>query len=280
MNTSLSDDEFDGLLADDERQDEKTYMQRIASMPRWKGKPWQLRELFIFHPALQCACLFANVIGLAIIAFSFSFVLPAIRNTGNQCELPTDSLLEHKIGWRTITWEDQPRYVGADPDGLDTSHLNIWSEIYPSSWIWVHEPAKYGYGGGVKLADYAVHPSEFEETTEGFAISVMHQVHCVAELKRSLIHYRRDGLTTIPDEHLDHCVEYLRQAVMCHADMTLERPENMTFPQGSTGWGDMHRCRNWDDVLKTIQDHSIGWVDNGREKGWKKRKFVDGKFHL
>ena len=44
------------------------------------------------------------------------------------------------------------------------------------------EPAKHGYGGGVKLVDYAVHPSDFEETTEGFAISVMHQMHCVVSI--------------------------------------------------------------------------------------------------
>jgi hypothetical protein len=34
----------------------------------------------------------------------------------------------------------------------------------------------------VKLVDHAVHPSEFEETTEGFSVSVMHQVHCVVSM--------------------------------------------------------------------------------------------------
>jgi hypothetical protein len=96
MNTSLSDDEFDGLLADDNLKNEKTYLQRIPkiSLPRWQSKSWNVRELFLLHPGFQIACLIANIIGLTIIAFSFTFLLPALRNqSGAQCVLATDSLL-------------------------------------------------------------------------------------------------------------------------------------------------------------------------------------------
>lgn len=94
MNTSLSDDEFDGLLADDRRMTEKTYVQRLASIPRWQGRPWRLQELFIFRPGFQSACLIANVIGLTIIALSFSSLLPILRDHNRtQCGLATDSLI-------------------------------------------------------------------------------------------------------------------------------------------------------------------------------------------
>ncbi|EPE24425.1 hypothetical protein GLAREA_08277 [Glarea lozoyensis ATCC 20868] len=281
MNTSMSDDEFDNLLTDDNlnKKNAKSYLQKLphVAFPKWHPKSWKSHDIFLLHPSFQLACLVANVVGLSIIAFSFTFLFPNLKNQGQHCVLATDKLLGEDIGWNTILWEDQPDFVNSDPDGLDHSQHSKWSDIYPSSWIWVPQPSNHGYGGGVKLIDHAVHPEEFEDTTEGFSVSVMHQVHCVAELKRALIQYRKDGVTQIADEHLDHCTEYLRQAVICHADLTLERPENMTFPQGSTGWGDMHRCRDWDAVLKTIQDHSIGWVDNERERGWKKRNFVDGE---
>lgn len=32
-------------------------------------------------------------------------------------------------------------------------------------------------------------------------------------IKRSLVDYRTDGSATIEEEHLDHCVEYLRQVL-------------------------------------------------------------------
>lgn len=94
MNTSLSDDEFDGLLADERLQSEKTYVQRLTSIHRWQGRSLRLQEMFIFKPGFQSACLVANVIGLVIIAFIISSLLPILRhNTGSQCGLPTDSLL-------------------------------------------------------------------------------------------------------------------------------------------------------------------------------------------
>jgi hypothetical protein len=53
----------------------------------------------------------------------------------------------------------------------------------------VPDPSKLGFGGGVKLVDYAEDPSEFEDTTEGFAIAVMHQLHCVVGMPhRFLLH--------------------------------------------------------------------------------------------
>ncbi|KAH8812253.1 hypothetical protein F5884DRAFT_877752 [Xylogone sp. PMI_703] len=271
MNTSLSDDEFDGLLADERPLDQKPCGQSLLSMPRWQSRPRRLHELF--KRCFQIVCLVMNITGLIIISFSYLSLHGILHSaTYSQCGLATDSLLGENIGWNTITIDNDPRFVDADPGDFDSkASSSIWGEIYSGAWIWVSDPSKVGYGGGVKLIDFAENPNEFDETTEGFAIAVMHQLHCVALLKRSLMQYRRDGMSTIDDEHQDHCVEYLRQAVMCNSDLTLERPENMTFPHGSSGWGEAHRCRDWNKVFQAIRKHSIG---RGRT-GWKKRIFPE-----
>ena len=50
--------------------------------------------------------------------------------------------------------------------------------------------------------------------------------------------------------HVKHCFDYLRQALMCAADMTLEplRPPQKGKILGVHGWGVEHTCRHWDEV--------------------------------
>jgi hypothetical protein len=59
--------------------------------------------------------------------------------------------------------------------------------------------------------------------------------------------------------HIEHCFDFLRQALMCHADLALEpwvEDDGITRrPTGSTGWGTLHQCRRWDKVLEWVEGH-------------------------
>jgi hypothetical protein len=65
--------------------------------------------------------------------------------------------------------------------------------------------------------------------------------------------------------HLDHCVDQIRQALMCHADLTpvpmqqIEGLENTLI-----GNGEEHTCRDFDAIWQ--------WVE---ERGKKQRAFGD-----
>ena len=50
--------------------------------------------------------------------------------------------------------------------------------------------------------------------------------------------------------HVRHCLDYLRQAIMCHADTNIEP----VIPElgGAKGFGVGHRCRNYDELM--------GWI--------------------
>jgi hypothetical protein len=52
-------------------------------------------------------------------------------------------------------------------------------------------------------------------------------------------------------EHLDHCFDYLRQAIMCAADPAVEPAAIETEGPRRTvdGWGAEHLCRNWDELV-------------------------------
>ena len=58
--------------------------------------------------------------------------------------------------------------------------------------------------------------------------------------------------------HIGHCFDYIRQAIMCSGDMTLEGA--MRLPSGELGpsvdgWGATHQCRSWDGVMAFMNEN-------------------------
>lgn len=123
--------------------------------------------------------------------------------------------------------------------------------------IAVSDPRELGLVGGFPLGKEA---SE-ERPREGYGISMFHQIHC---LVRSLYDFylssSSDAVSfkvairtaiqtrTFDDQHLDHCLDYLRQAIMCTGDTTLEkviRDDDGKFKPDIDGWGTVHECRSW-----------------------------------
>jgi hypothetical protein len=62
-----------------------------------------------------------------------------------------------------------------------------------------------------------------------------------------------------PAEHLSHCFDYLRQAIMCHGDTALEGLQTTFGPDvgGSDGWNVVHVCKKWDEVYDWLEGRRI-----------------------
>jgi hypothetical protein len=72
--------------------------------------------------------------------------------------------------------------------------------------------------------------------------------------------------------HINHCFEYIRQAIMCAGDVALEGAAT-TFPLGeggedrggSDGWDARHVCRNYDEVKTYLEDRTMNhwkWISS------------------
>jgi len=118
--------------------------------------------------------------------------------------------------------------------------------------IFVKTPEKYGLPPGIEKGS-----SEYQ----GFPLSVFHQLHCLKMLR---MHYAAlltmgQEMTDKVSDHPDHCFDYLRQAIMCSADMTLEKAR--VDPDGhrraTDGWGSTHQCKDWGRVEEVMVDY--GW---------------------
>jgi hypothetical protein len=110
-------------------------------------------------------------------------------------------------------------------------------------------------------------------TTQHAMVSVFHQMHCLVSspvkflpltnlackfaIREGYYDTRAGEPDKIPAAHLNHCFDYIRQAIMCFSDMTLEWiPEGGI---GSTGWGYQHTCRNYEAVKAWTADRK--WKD-------------------
>lgn len=62
--------------------------------------------------------------------------------------------------------------------------------------------------------------------------------------------------------HVSHCVEYLRQAILCSADTSLEGETGAAST--STAWGQMHMCKDFDALLDYGNEHAAWDLSESR----------------
>lgn len=62
------------------------------------------------------------------------------------------------------------------------------------------------------------------------------------------------------ENNLNRCFDYLRQAIMCAGDTTLETAlvgsDGVMVP-GFDGWGDVHECRSFEAIFDFAAAHRV-----------------------
>ncbi|EFW99190.1 hypothetical protein CMQ_5611 [Grosmannia clavigera kw1407] len=97
-----------------------------------------------------------------------------------------------------------------------------------------------------------------------FGVSMWHQIHCLDHIRGVLVN-GDDG-----SDHTAHCFHYLRQAILCAADTTLEPGGRaMKLPNGdivAPDHGDVHMCRDWRQVYDWMADQYKLWTPDMFER--------------
>ncbi|RDW91740.1 hypothetical protein BP5796_02905 [Coleophoma crateriformis] len=142
-----------------------------------------------------------------------------------------------------VTFEYDQRFVEAPSNLTD----GLWDSLFPDN-------------GG-----FFGHPS-LEQTPVSFAVH--HQLHCLYGL-RNAIWAMRNGMYSkegqshsgehsedhyshaggVSDPHVGHCLDYIRQSLMCVADTTIEVAVRAPGGRaGVRGWGTEHMCRDYQQL--------------------------------
>ncbi|KAG1732947.1 hypothetical protein EDB19DRAFT_1639969, partial [Suillus lakei] len=84
-----------------------------------------------------------------------------------------------------------------------------------------------------------------------FFVSMFHQLHCLRLFRAALIGRNNQ-------EHTHHCLNYLRQWILCQADLTLEAGDFTTRDFKQHRVGATHICRDWSELYDNV---SVNWKD-------------------
>ncbi|KAK4448437.1 hypothetical protein QBC34DRAFT_407430 [Podospora aff. communis PSN243] len=137
----------------------------------------------------------------------------------------------------------------------------LWDSMMPvgAGFIRVPHPRQFGLPPSQPIANHT-------EEAELYSLSVTHQLHCLAVLRDVIIKYeRRDRSRFAGDGHEYHCLDYIRQAILCSGDTTLDYANDRVFGQdgkvtryGFTGSNSTHQCRDWDFIRDFAGKHKSG----------------------
>ncbi|KAF9729246.1 hypothetical protein PMIN06_000147 [Paraphaeosphaeria minitans] len=101
-----------------------------------------------------------------------------------------------------------------------------------------------------------------------FTTSMTHQLHCLFMMGRiyaALTSEMPDKLMSDYHSHYLHCVDYLRQGIMCSADMAME-PHEQTDPDDNGpmdgSWNGHHVCKDYGHIMPYLEEQ----IDQGIRK--------------
>jgi hypothetical protein len=110
----------------------------------------------------------------------------------------------------------------------------------------------------------AIYPGEYGGGYMA-TIGAIHMLHCTNMLRRVSWgdHYRSSdySINGSPEAfrtHLDHCIEMLRQDIMCRGDVTMltyDWAEGVEDPLPN--FNVLHQCRNFEKILNWVDEHRV-----------------------
>ncbi|KJZ77473.1 hypothetical protein HIM_03197 [Hirsutella minnesotensis 3608] len=165
-----------------------------------------------------------------------------------------------RLSRSSVVFQKSPLFGSKPSPNSDAA----WNSLLPNGggYVRVESPERFGLNRGVPT----------EDGGDQYWVSMFHQLHCLKIIRENyfgVVQGQASGADTSSPEaqqqlskqiaHVNHCFDYLRQAVMCNGDMTLE----WATPEGKSmdGWNIDHQCRSWDQAVDWTLRHKA--PDNG-----------------
>ncbi|KAF9020771.1 hypothetical protein BDZ89DRAFT_1164078 [Hymenopellis radicata] len=89
-----------------------------------------------------------------------------------------------------------------------------------------------------------------------FGIAMFHQMHCLQKIRDAIV--QGDA-----GHHTRHCLNLLRQTVLCASDTTLDP---MINKHSIDGLGIVHVCRDWETVFDFVTENQLKYLNTS--EGW------------
>lgn len=96
----------------------------------------------------------------------------------------------------------------------------------------------------------------WDPTHSAYMITTMHSLHCLKSLHRSNLEYRHGVKQSYPTEHLIHCLDNVRQDLICSADDTPRFIPVDAKDSAHTGIGQWRQCKDFSKLEQWGREHS------------------------
>ncbi|KAF8573441.1 hypothetical protein K439DRAFT_1665806 [Ramaria rubella] len=90
-----------------------------------------------------------------------------------------------------------------------------------------------------------------------FTISLFHQLQCLDIIRVAIVARATDPTHQGPEDVERHCMNYLREMVLCRSDLRLENVRGISLH--SVQPTSMHTCRDWEDVYREAEKNWQEW---------------------
>lgn len=148
----------------------------------------------------------------------------------------------------------------------DTAKLIFHPPLLHSEPVGIHlfDTSQYqllGVQGGIDYArltpsdGYVVHISEGSghQNPSPFTVTMLHQLKCL-EIYRS--EYAKEPAAT-PTKLLRHCMNYLRQTILCQSNLRLE---SVRSDKGQSAKQYDTVCRDWAKVYEEVKQNQVAYM--------------------
>jgi len=198
------------------------------------------------HDRLEQAAVFL-VIGLSFVSVLFTCTLvslvvpeakPAVR-IALPLSVPSSIHNSH-----TFIGDDYPEFLPLELTNVamvveESAHYSLTDPEAGIEWLYTSPPGT----GSVR----------FGAENRTFFVSMFHELHCL----RGFRHHFLGGKHS-DKAHLQHCFNYLRQQILCHADLTLEPGDFTTRNFSENRIGATHTCQDWEAIYDYL---TVNWDD-------------------
>lgn len=156
---------------------------------------------------------------------------------------------------KVLSFAPDPRFMPEDPSEFFTDEVKEeWLSIAPKGLGYLNIPDSEEFDNmPTPLVGYP--EDKFVVTS-----SVTHQLHCLYAIAETYAKFATNRtLSYEVPWHLGHCVDYIRQGIMCCGDVALEG-EQTSFPDGiigSDGWDATHVCKDYTQVYNYLEDNAV-----------------------
>ncbi|CAG8975111.1 hypothetical protein HYALB_00008951 [Hymenoscyphus albidus] len=141
---------------------------------------------------------------------------------------------------------DYPITYSTTEDENDTLVDEYWESLDTSAVV-VALDHKYTDSHGLARSV----PFVWDDEKGIYHIKALHQLHCLKLIRKNIL---EPGKYATPEEvkpHILHCLNTLRQDIMCAADDTLMPSENRSHAIGDK---QVLQCRNWDALISWARE--------------------------